>query len=84
MPIIKPKVIDAEIVDEKQYQVYFPEKLLFIKELHLLLQSFFWGIYVVICLIGLILFAWSNPVLQTIFASIATYVIHNYVKVYVF
>ena len=82
--IIKSEVIDAEIINDNKVQYIFPVKLLFLKELNLTLKTFFSGISVVICLLGLILFACSNPVLQPVFASIATYVIHNYVKVYLF
>ena len=78
------KVVDTEIVDDNQIQPFFPANLLFVRELTLLFKTLFSGISVVICLVGLILFAWSNPILQPVFASIATYVIHNFVKVYMF
>lgn len=84
MEIIKSDVIDAEVVDDYKMQQVFPANLLLLKELRLILKTFFSGISVVICLVGLILFAWSNPILQPVFASLATFVIHNCVKVYLF
>lgn len=88
--IVKVENVEIEVFDDKvidaKVEVVNPDdsKLLLIREIRFLVETLFVRATIVICLIGMILFAWSNPVLQTVFFSVATYVINNYAKLYLF